>query len=57
MLRNSDGMILVYDEENEGSPKYMKAQAEQLAVTKIYPLFQINGYDLQSIAEDEQQEY
>jgi uncharacterized phage-like protein YoqJ len=57
LLRNSDGMILVYDEENEGSPKYIKAQAEQLALTKNYPLYQINGYDLQSIAEDERQDY
>jgi uncharacterized phage-like protein YoqJ len=50
-------MILVYDEENEGSPKYIKAQAEQLALTQNYPLYQINGYDLQSIAEDEQRDY
>lgn len=57
LLRNSDGMILIYDEENEGSPKYIKAQAEQLALTTSYIIIQINGYDLQSIAEDEQQEY
>lgn len=57
LLHNSDGMILIYDEENEGSPKYIKAQAEQLALTTSYIIIQINGYDLQSIAEDEQQEY
>jgi uncharacterized phage-like protein YoqJ len=57
LLRNSDGMILIYDEENEGSPKYMKAQAEQQALTKNYPLYQINGSDLQSITDDEQHEY
>lgn len=57
LLRNSDGLILIYDEENEGSPKYIKAQAEQLAMTTSYTIYQINGYDLQSIAEDEQQEY
>ncbi|MEX2461088.1 MAG: DUF1273 domain-containing protein [Paenibacillaceae bacterium] len=57
LLRNSDGLILIYDEENEGSPKYIKAQAEQLAFTKSYTIYQINGYDLQSIVEDEHQEY
>jgi uncharacterized phage-like protein YoqJ len=56
LLRNSDGMILIYDEENEGSPKYIKALAEQQALTRNYPICQINGYDLQSIAEEEQHE-
>jgi uncharacterized phage-like protein YoqJ len=57
LLRNSDGMILVYDEENEGSPKYMKEQALKLARSKDYPIFSINAYDLQSIADEEQPEY
>jgi uncharacterized phage-like protein YoqJ len=57
LLRNSDGIILVYDEENEGSPKFIKAQADQQALSRSYPIFSITAYDLQSIADDEQQEY
>jgi uncharacterized phage-like protein YoqJ len=57
LLRNSDGMILIYDEENDGSPKYIKAQAEQQALHHNYPLYIINAYDLQSIAEEEQHRY
>jgi uncharacterized phage-like protein YoqJ len=57
LLRNSDGMILVYDEENEGSPKYIKKQAVQRGLSTHYPIISINAFDLQSIADDEQPEY
>lgn len=58
MLRNSDGMILLYDEETEGSPKYMREQAlNQAAKTNAYTLYTITAFDLQSIAEDEQNRY
>ncbi|SDN19971.1 Uncharacterized SPBc2 prophage-derived protein YoqJ [Paenibacillus sp. yr247] len=56
LLRNSDGIILVYDEDTEGSPKFMKQQAVQIAVNHAYPIIIINAYDLQNIAEDEQGE-
>lgn len=54
LLRNSDGIILVYDEDTEGSPKFMKQQAAQIAAHHAYPIMTINAYDLQNIAEDEQ---
>ena len=54
LLRNSDGIILVYDEDTEGSPKFMKQQAVQIAANHAYPIITINAYDLQNIAEDEQ---
>ncbi|SFL23446.1 Uncharacterized SPBc2 prophage-derived protein YoqJ [Paenibacillus sp. 1_12] len=58
LLRNSDGMILLYDEETEGSPKYMREQAlNQAAKTNAYALYTITAFDLQSIAEDEQNRY
>jgi uncharacterized phage-like protein YoqJ len=57
LLRNSDGIILVYDEENEGSPKYIQEQAKQQALFKDYPIYRINAYDLQNIADEEQQQY
>ncbi|NOU97748.1 DUF1273 family protein [Paenibacillus sp. LMG 31456] len=55
LLRNSDGMILLYDEEQEGSPKFIKEQASRLAQLQNYRIINITAADLQSIAEDEQQ--
>lgn len=55
LLRNSDGMILLYDEEQEGSPKFIKEQASRLAQLQNYRIISITASDLQSIAEDEQQ--
>ncbi|WP_391121921.1 SLOG family protein [Psychrobacillus sp. L3] len=51
-LRNSDGILIVYDEENDGSPKYTKKIAEQYAEKKNYPIFIIDAYDLQLMAEE-----
>lgn len=56
LLRNSDGIILVYDEDTEGSPKYMKQQAVQLAANHDYPIITINANDLQNVAEDQYDE-
>lgn len=52
LLRNSDGILIVYDEENDGSPKYMKKLAEQYAENVNYSIFLIDAYDLQLIAEE-----
>ncbi|NEW07690.1 DUF1273 family protein [Paenibacillus sp. SYP-B3998] len=56
LLRNTDGILLVYDEDTEGSPKFMKKQAMQIAATQIYPILSINALDLQNIAEDDLEE-
>ena len=56
LLRNSDGILLVYDEETEGSPKFMKQQAMQFANTQSYPIITINAFDLQNTADDEQED-
>ncbi|MFC5451858.1 DUF1273 domain-containing protein [Paenibacillus aestuarii] len=53
LLRNTDGILLVYDEETEGSPKFMKRQAEQVGASQAYPIILINAFDLQSVAEDD----
>jgi len=53
LLRNTDGILLVYDEETEGSPKFMKRQAEQIGVSQTYPIIVINAFDLQNVAEDD----
>lgn len=52
LLRNSDGILIVYDEENEGSPKFIRKLAEQYAEKENYSLFFIDAYDLQTIAEE-----
>lgn len=56
LLRNSDALLLVYDDENEGSPKFMKQMAAQLEETSDYQLITITADDLQLIAEDLQRE-
>lgn len=53
LLRNSDGLLLLYDEENEGSPRFIKRQAMQMAEKREYPIISISAYDLQSIADEE----
>ncbi|WP_028547538.1 SLOG family protein [Paenibacillus sp. UNC451MF] len=54
LLRNSDGIILLYDEEKEGSPKFIKEQALAIAKTQDYRIFSITANDLQNIVEEEQ---
>ncbi|TCZ80885.1 DUF1273 family protein [Paenibacillus albiflavus] len=54
LLRNTDGLILIYDEENPGSPRFMKELAEQWGYTNDYMILTINAFDLQSIADEEQ---
>ncbi|MGZ0052532.1 DUF1273 domain-containing protein [Brevibacillus gelatini] len=56
LLAHSDGLLLVYDEENEGSPKYLNKLAATKAAQGDYLFFRINAYDLQSIAEEQQQQ-
>ncbi|WNC12130.1 DUF1273 domain-containing protein [Brevibacillus brevis] len=56
LLSHSDGILLVYDEENEGSPKFLSKLAAKKAELGDYQVFRINAYDLQTIAEEQQQE-
>ena len=52
LLRNSDGILIVYDEENDGSPKFMKKMAMSYAEKSDYEVLTISADDLQLIAED-----
>lgn len=54
LMRNSDGMLIVYDAENEGSPKFVKKQADRYAETSTYKVMTITADDLNIIAEEEQ---
>ncbi len=53
-MRNSDGILIVYDEENDGSPKFVKKAAEKYAERSDYQVLTISADDLQVIAEEEQ---
>lgn len=56
IINNTDGMLLVYDEENEGSPKYVLRLVEKYMEKNNYTLLKINAYDLQVVAEELQQQ-
>lgn len=54
-LHKSDALILVYDEEKEGSPKFLYQQAKRYQERNpSYVIKQITFFDLQSIVEEEQ---
>lgn len=56
IINNTDGMLLVYDEDNEASPKYVLRLVEKFMENHRYELLRINAYDLQMIAEEMQRE-
>lgn len=55
IIDNTDACLLVYDEENEGSPKYVQRLIQKYQENhEDYTLLIINAYDLQTIAEEMQ---
>lgn len=54
LLRNSDALLLIYDEDQEGSPKFIKELAVPHAEKNDYPIITITSYDLQLLVEEEQ---
>lgn len=56
IVNNTDGILLVYDEEKEGSPKYIKSYVEKYKKNTNYQMFTITAYDLQLIAEEMERE-
>ena len=56
-LDKSDGLLLLYDQEKEGSPKYLYELAVQYQRNHDYPIELITFYDLQMIVEEEQMKY
>ncbi|MED5052836.1 DUF1273 domain-containing protein [Anoxybacteroides rupiense] len=51
IVAKSEGLLLVYDEEQEGTPKFLLNVAKR---RKNYPIFFISFSDLQAIIEEEQ---
>lgn len=54
IIQNTDALLLIYDEDHEGSPKYLKRLAEKYMEKNEYEMFIITSYDLQMIAEEMQ---
>ncbi len=54
-IEKSDGLLLLYDQEKEGSPKYLYDMALQYQKNHDYQLFCLTFYDLQVVVEEEQE--
>ena len=52
-IEKSDALLLFYDQEKEGSPKYIYEMAVSYQSTHPYPVHLITFYDLQNIVEEE----
>lgn len=53
-IEKSDALLLVYDQEKEGSPKYLYEMAKKYQTSHSYPIHLITFYDLQSIVEEDE---
>lgn len=52
VLTHTDGLLLLFDDEKGGSPRYLKEKAEKHANKGPFTLITIDAYDLQVIEED-----
>ncbi|MBD3110440.1 DUF1273 domain-containing protein [Bacillus sp. AGMB 02131] len=52
LLNKTDGTLIFYDDENEGSPQYFWRKAREYAENHPYEVFQISFYDIQQIIEE-----
>lgn len=53
-IEKSDCLLLFYDQEKEGSPKYLYEMSIQYQHRHSYPIHLITFYDLQDIVEEEE---
>ena len=53
-IEKSDAILLFYDQEKEGSPKYIYEMANQYQNNHDYPIHMVSFYDLQAIVEEEE---
>ncbi|WP_110112435.1 DUF1273 domain-containing protein [Bacillus sp. CGMCC 1.16541] len=54
IVAKSDGLLIIYDEEHEGSPQYMLETAKKKREQADYEIMTITSHDLQNLVEDEQ---
>ena len=53
MVQKSDAMLIIYDPEKEGSPKYPYMKHKSEMTLGNYPIWQISFDDLQQVAEED----
>lgn len=53
-IEKSDALLLLYDQEKEGSPRYIYEMAVQYQSKHTYPIQLITFYELQEIVEEEE---
>ncbi|WP_175639674.1 DUF1273 domain-containing protein [Metabacillus schmidteae] len=53
LVHKSEGLLLVYDEEKEGTPKFLLETARNKQQVTSYMISTINFLDLQSVVEEE----
>lgn len=53
VLEKSNALLLLFDPENDGSPKYMYEMAKEMQSRKDFPIRLITFYDIQTIVEEE----
>lgn len=53
LLEKTDAMLILYDDEREGSPQYIWELAKKHAENYPYEIRQITFYDLQQVIEEE----
>lgn len=53
ILEKSDALLLLFDPETDGSPKYMYEMAKEMQSRKDFPVRLITFYDIQAIVEEE----
>lgn len=53
LIQKSDGLLLVYDEEKEGSPKFLLSMARKKQQTTPYNIMMLTFSDLQVVVEEE----
>lgn len=56
LIDHTDALLIIYDEEKEGLPKYIFREAQRKYEQGEYQYYQITAYDLQAIADEEQYE-
>lgn len=56
LVEKSDGLIVMFDDEKQGSPQYLLKEAQKKAEKVNYEIVIITPYDIQLIIEEEQLE-
>ncbi|SDH51704.1 DUF1273 domain-containing protein [Alteribacillus bidgolensis] len=56
IVMKTDALLILYSEEQEGTPRYYLQAAERKAATDHYPIYRITPDDLQQTVEDMSEE-